>query len=198
MDGVYGTGPDNRTVGRSSQQDTHSLWFISSRTASPEKRKVNEKPPLKEEKKAKKKEKIELKSITSDGETNTATKVHTYRPTHAHRDTHTHRHTHTHTYTRIHLHTTNQNVLQRCVKLCDAVKTCTCQFLPVWETFTLPYLNIFQSRHRQTHTRIHFCECFHWCPKINMSAMKLLEYSATHCMNTWIHLIIPWSRFKRV
>uniref|UniRef100_A0A8C5BJC2 Voltage-dependent L-type calcium channel subunit alpha-1C n=1 Tax=Gadus morhua TaxID=8049 RepID=A0A8C5BJC2_GADMO len=45
------------------------------RTASPEKRKVNEKPPLKEEKKEKKKEKIELKSITSDGETNTATKV---------------------------------------------------------------------------------------------------------------------------
>lgn len=40
--------------------------------ASPEKRHNNEKPPLKEEKK----EKIELKSITSDGETNTATKVH--------------------------------------------------------------------------------------------------------------------------
>lgn len=44
-----------------------------SRLASPEKRHANEKPPLKEEKK---KEKIELKSITSDGETNTATKVH--------------------------------------------------------------------------------------------------------------------------
>ncbi|KAG7253281.1 hypothetical protein CRUP_037820, partial [Coryphaenoides rupestris] len=43
-------------------------------TASPEKRRANEKPPLKEEKKEKKKEKIELKSITSDGETNTATK----------------------------------------------------------------------------------------------------------------------------
>ncbi|CAL8318466.1 unnamed protein product [Lota lota] len=41
------------------------------RTASPEKRRVNEKPPLKKEKK----EKIELKSITSDGETNTATKI---------------------------------------------------------------------------------------------------------------------------
>uniref|UniRef100_A0A8D0AUV7 Voltage-dependent L-type calcium channel subunit alpha n=1 Tax=Sander lucioperca TaxID=283035 RepID=A0A8D0AUV7_SANLU len=41
--------------------------------ASPEKRHANEKPPLKEEKK---KEKIELKSITSDGETNAATKVH--------------------------------------------------------------------------------------------------------------------------
>lgn len=40
--------------------------------ASPEKRHNNEKPPLEEEKK----EKIELKSITSDGETNTATKVH--------------------------------------------------------------------------------------------------------------------------
>ncbi|XP_038594760.1 voltage-dependent L-type calcium channel subunit alpha-1C isoform X5 [Micropterus salmoides] len=40
------------------------------RLASPEKRHNNEKPPLKEEKK----EKIELKSITSDGETNTATK----------------------------------------------------------------------------------------------------------------------------
>lgn len=42
-----------------------------SRLASPEKRHDNEKPPLEEEKK----EKIELKSITSDGETNTATKV---------------------------------------------------------------------------------------------------------------------------
>ncbi|XP_034719599.1 voltage-dependent L-type calcium channel subunit alpha-1C isoform X7 [Etheostoma cragini] len=42
------------------------------RLASPEKRHANEKPPLKEEKK---KEKIELKSITSDGETNTATKI---------------------------------------------------------------------------------------------------------------------------
>lgn len=42
-----------------------------SRLASPEKRHNNEKPPLEEEKK----EKIELKSITSDGETNTATKV---------------------------------------------------------------------------------------------------------------------------
>uniref|UniRef100_A0A8C4HS97 Voltage-dependent L-type calcium channel subunit alpha-1C n=1 Tax=Dicentrarchus labrax TaxID=13489 RepID=A0A8C4HS97_DICLA len=42
------------------------------RLASPEKRHNNEKPPLEEEKK----EKIELKSITSDGETNTATKVH--------------------------------------------------------------------------------------------------------------------------
>uniref|UniRef100_A0A4W6FBA2 Voltage-dependent L-type calcium channel subunit alpha n=1 Tax=Lates calcarifer TaxID=8187 RepID=A0A4W6FBA2_LATCA len=42
------------------------------RLASPEKRHDNEKPPLEEEKK----EKIELKSITSDGETNTATKVH--------------------------------------------------------------------------------------------------------------------------
>lgn len=41
------------------------------RLASPEKRHNNEKPPLEEEKK----EKIELKSITSDGETNTATKV---------------------------------------------------------------------------------------------------------------------------
>ncbi|KAM7367119.1 hypothetical protein PAMP_015043 [Pampus punctatissimus] len=41
------------------------------RLASPEKRHVNEKPPLEEEKK----EKIELKSITSDGETNTATKI---------------------------------------------------------------------------------------------------------------------------
>ncbi|KAF0029719.1 hypothetical protein F2P81_018824 [Scophthalmus maximus] len=39
--------------------------------ACPEKRHNNEKPPLKEEKK----EKIELKSITSDGETNTATKI---------------------------------------------------------------------------------------------------------------------------
>uniref|UniRef100_A0A673A163 Voltage-dependent L-type calcium channel subunit alpha n=1 Tax=Sphaeramia orbicularis TaxID=375764 RepID=A0A673A163_9TELE len=42
------------------------------RLTSPEKRQDNEKPPLEEEKK----EKIELKSITSDGETNTATKVH--------------------------------------------------------------------------------------------------------------------------
>uniref|UniRef100_A0A4W6FBD9 Voltage-dependent L-type calcium channel subunit alpha n=1 Tax=Lates calcarifer TaxID=8187 RepID=A0A4W6FBD9_LATCA len=41
------------------------------RLASPEKRHDNEKPPLEEEKK----EKIELKSITSDGETNTATKI---------------------------------------------------------------------------------------------------------------------------
>ncbi|XP_047192519.1 voltage-dependent L-type calcium channel subunit alpha-1C isoform X4 [Scophthalmus maximus] len=41
------------------------------RLACPEKRHNNEKPPLKEEKK----EKIELKSITSDGETNTATKI---------------------------------------------------------------------------------------------------------------------------
>lgn len=41
------------------------------RLASPEKRHNNEKPPLEEEKK----EKIEMKSITSDGETNTATKV---------------------------------------------------------------------------------------------------------------------------
>ncbi|XP_042366947.1 LOW QUALITY PROTEIN: voltage-dependent L-type calcium channel subunit alpha-1C-like [Plectropomus leopardus] len=41
------------------------------RLASPEKRHENEKPPLEEEKK----EKIELKSITSDGETNTATKI---------------------------------------------------------------------------------------------------------------------------
>uniref|UniRef100_H3CQ59 Voltage-dependent L-type calcium channel subunit alpha-1C n=1 Tax=Tetraodon nigroviridis TaxID=99883 RepID=H3CQ59_TETNG len=39
--------------------------------SSPEKRHNNEKPPLEEEKK----EKIELKSITSDGEANTATKV---------------------------------------------------------------------------------------------------------------------------
>lgn len=43
--------------------------------ASPEKRHNNEKPPLEKEKK----EKIELKSITSDGETNTATKVHTHK-----------------------------------------------------------------------------------------------------------------------
>ncbi|XP_061108501.1 voltage-dependent L-type calcium channel subunit alpha-1C [Conger conger] len=42
------------------------------RTASPEKRPDNEKPPLVEEKKE---EKIELKSITSDGETPTATKI---------------------------------------------------------------------------------------------------------------------------
>ncbi|XP_013860270.1 voltage-dependent L-type calcium channel subunit alpha-1C isoform X6 [Austrofundulus limnaeus] len=41
------------------------------RLASPEKRQENEKPPLEE----KKSEKIELKSITSDGETNTATKI---------------------------------------------------------------------------------------------------------------------------
>ncbi|XP_076731606.1 voltage-dependent L-type calcium channel subunit alpha-1C isoform X2 [Maylandia zebra] len=41
------------------------------RLGSPEKRHENEKPPLEEEKK----EKIELKSITSDGETNTATKI---------------------------------------------------------------------------------------------------------------------------
>ncbi|XP_067437347.1 voltage-dependent L-type calcium channel subunit alpha-1C isoform X4 [Thunnus thynnus] len=41
------------------------------RLASPEKRHDNEKPPLEEEKK----EKIELKSITSDGEINTATKI---------------------------------------------------------------------------------------------------------------------------
>lgn len=47
------------------------LLFVSLRLASPEKRHNNEKPPLEEEKK----EKIELKSITSDGETNTATKV---------------------------------------------------------------------------------------------------------------------------
>uniref|UniRef100_A0A3P8VIU5 Voltage-dependent L-type calcium channel subunit alpha n=1 Tax=Cynoglossus semilaevis TaxID=244447 RepID=A0A3P8VIU5_CYNSE len=39
--------------------------------ASPDKRQQNEKPPLEEEKK----EKIELKSITSDGETNTNTKI---------------------------------------------------------------------------------------------------------------------------
>ncbi|XP_030622315.1 voltage-dependent L-type calcium channel subunit alpha-1C [Chanos chanos] len=42
------------------------------RTASPEKRQDTEKPPLEEEKKE---EKIELKSITSDGETPTATKI---------------------------------------------------------------------------------------------------------------------------
>uniref|UniRef100_M4A9M9 Voltage-dependent L-type calcium channel subunit alpha n=1 Tax=Xiphophorus maculatus TaxID=8083 RepID=M4A9M9_XIPMA len=41
------------------------------RLASPEKRQDNEKPPIEE----KKCEKIELKSITSDGETNTATKI---------------------------------------------------------------------------------------------------------------------------
>ncbi|KAK7895355.1 hypothetical protein WMY93_020680 [Mugilogobius chulae] len=41
------------------------------RMTSPEKRIENEKPPLEEEKK----EKIELKSITSDGETNNATKI---------------------------------------------------------------------------------------------------------------------------
>lgn len=50
------------------ESDSHP---ISSRLASPEKRHNNEKPPLEEEKK----EKIELKSITSDGEANTATKV---------------------------------------------------------------------------------------------------------------------------
>uniref|UniRef100_A0A9J8C9K2 Voltage-dependent L-type calcium channel subunit alpha n=1 Tax=Cyprinus carpio carpio TaxID=630221 RepID=A0A9J8C9K2_CYPCA len=42
------------------------------RTVSPEKRQDSEKPPLEEEKKE---EKIELKSITSDGETPTATKI---------------------------------------------------------------------------------------------------------------------------
>ncbi|XP_052409927.1 voltage-dependent L-type calcium channel subunit alpha-1C isoform X3 [Carassius gibelio] len=42
------------------------------RTASPEKRQDSEKPPLEDEKKE---EKIELKSITSDGETPTATKI---------------------------------------------------------------------------------------------------------------------------
>ncbi|XP_067248232.1 voltage-dependent L-type calcium channel subunit alpha-1C isoform X16 [Chanodichthys erythropterus] len=42
------------------------------RTASPEKRQESEKPPLEDEKKE---EKIELKSITSDGETPTATKI---------------------------------------------------------------------------------------------------------------------------
>ncbi|XP_073801628.1 voltage-dependent L-type calcium channel subunit alpha-1C isoform X20 [Danio rerio] len=42
------------------------------RTASPEKRQNSEKPPLEDEKKE---EKIELKSITSDGETPTATKI---------------------------------------------------------------------------------------------------------------------------
>lgn len=47
------------------------LFDFFFRLASPEKRHNNEKPPLEEEKK----EKIELKSITSDGETNTATKV---------------------------------------------------------------------------------------------------------------------------
>lgn len=47
------------------------VTLISFRLASPEKRHNNEKPPLEEEKK----EKIELKSITSDGEANTATKV---------------------------------------------------------------------------------------------------------------------------
>lgn len=52
------------------------VWLIqfvllSSRLSSPEKRHNNEKPPIEEEKK----EKIELKSITSDGESNTATKV---------------------------------------------------------------------------------------------------------------------------
>lgn len=46
--------------------------FPSYRTASPEKRQNSEKPPLEDEKKE---EKIELKSITSDGETPTATKV---------------------------------------------------------------------------------------------------------------------------
>uniref|UniRef100_A0A8K9V4N4 Voltage-dependent L-type calcium channel subunit alpha n=1 Tax=Oncorhynchus mykiss TaxID=8022 RepID=A0A8K9V4N4_ONCMY len=44
------------------------------RTASPEKRHVNEKPPMIEVEE-KKEEKIELKSITSDGETTNATKV---------------------------------------------------------------------------------------------------------------------------
>uniref|UniRef100_A0A3Q4GAI7 Voltage-dependent L-type calcium channel subunit alpha n=1 Tax=Neolamprologus brichardi TaxID=32507 RepID=A0A3Q4GAI7_NEOBR len=44
---------------------------IVTKLGSPEKRHENEKPPLEEEKK----EKIELKSITSDGETNTATKI---------------------------------------------------------------------------------------------------------------------------
>uniref|UniRef100_A0A4W5PBI8 Ion transport domain-containing protein n=1 Tax=Hucho hucho TaxID=62062 RepID=A0A4W5PBI8_9TELE len=44
------------------------------RTASPEKRHVNEKPPMIEAEE-KKEEKIELKSITSDGETTNATKV---------------------------------------------------------------------------------------------------------------------------
>lgn len=50
-----------------------SMMFssMSFRLSSPEKRHNNEKPPLEEEKK----EKIELKSITSDGEANTATKV---------------------------------------------------------------------------------------------------------------------------
>lgn len=48
-----------------------NIMFISFRLSSPEKRQNNEKPPLEEEKK----EKIELKSITSDGEANTATKV---------------------------------------------------------------------------------------------------------------------------
>ncbi|XP_076141132.1 voltage-dependent L-type calcium channel subunit alpha-1C-like isoform X1 [Alosa pseudoharengus] len=43
------------------------------RTASPEKRQDNEKPPLEEERKE---EKIELKSITSDGGIPTATKIH--------------------------------------------------------------------------------------------------------------------------
>ncbi|KAL2102517.1 hypothetical protein ACEWY4_001685 [Coilia grayii] len=43
------------------------------RTASPEKRQDNEKPPLEEEKRE---EKIELKSITSDGGTPTGTKIH--------------------------------------------------------------------------------------------------------------------------
>uniref|UniRef100_A0A8K9WNH3 Voltage-dependent L-type calcium channel subunit alpha n=1 Tax=Oncorhynchus mykiss TaxID=8022 RepID=A0A8K9WNH3_ONCMY len=44
------------------------------RTASPEKRHVNEKPPMIEVEE-KKEEKIELKSITSDGETTNATKI---------------------------------------------------------------------------------------------------------------------------
>lgn len=44
------------------------------RLASPKKHEENEKPPLEE----KKSEKIELKSITSDGETNPATKVNTF------------------------------------------------------------------------------------------------------------------------
>lgn len=52
-------------------QETEGWKRLSFRLASPEKRHNNEKPPLEEEKK----EKIELKSITSDGEANTATKV---------------------------------------------------------------------------------------------------------------------------
>lgn len=49
------------------------VFWSFCRLASPDKRQQNEKPPLEEEKK----EKIELKSITSDGETNTNTKVQT-------------------------------------------------------------------------------------------------------------------------